>query len=433
MDKLAQSKRQTGRGFFNKVREVANKPTGFLEGIFKPELDRVMTALNDLDDRIRSEITGTKIGRAEEPAIKMSGKDLLKESRKAFNRREYITGVSDLAMFHKKIQNMVNEIDKFFVDVNKIHHKFLFQGVNEDKIKQLREHMEPKAASLIADQLLKEAGLIDDIVNIVSKRGRGLAAYEKTYPKETKDLRDIGLNVLSQADTLLETVIASLKEMATARATRSPDDYMNAGHKIKSAFAKFDKSFKMYYQEAVLPWMKIKDDVEKQIAQQKQQSTNVSNIGKTELGVDMPGPPPTTPGGGSPVAQPVPVPNATPTPVANPNDQAPDTQRTPFVPPTDPKTNPFLTPADSQHDPFAKAEQSKIRIAPIEPPKVRASPVNPPKVRVAHANFYKSLESMSNEDPRILCAYIAKYARSIQGDDPETAIKLFSVVKQLKG
>ncbi len=80
MDKLAQSKRQTGRGLLNKMREVVNKPGGYLEGIFKPELDRVMKALADLDDRIRSEITGTKIGKAEEPAIKMSGKDLLKES-----------------------------------------------------------------------------------------------------------------------------------------------------------------------------------------------------------------------------------------------------------------------------------------------------------------------------------------------------------------
>lgn len=411
MDKLAQSKRQTGRGFLNRLREQANRPTGFLEGVFKPELDRVMTALNELDDRIRSEITGTKIGKSEEPAIKMSGKDILKESRKAFNRREYMTGVSDLAMFHKKIQAIVNQLDKFFVDVNKIHHKFLFQGVNEDKLKRLREHMEPKAASIIADQLLKEAGLIDDIVNIVSKRGRGLAAYEKTYPKETKAIRDIGLNVLSQADSLLENVIGSLKEMATARATRRPDDYINAGNKIKSAFSKFDNSFKLYYKEAVLPWMKIKDDVDKQIAEQKAAQVP----GKTELGVDMPQPPPT--GGGSPAPAPVATP-VTPAPAA-PNDQAPDTQKSP--PPAN-QSNPFLTAPAPGQDPFANAEP---------PVKVRVAPVNQPKVRVAHERFYKSLESMSQEDPRILCSYITKYAKSIQGDDPETAIKLFSVVKQL--
>jgi hypothetical protein len=40
---------------------------------------------------------------------------------------------------------------------------------------------------------------------------------------------------------------------------------------------------------------------------------------------------------------------------------------------------------------------------------------------------------MSGEDPRIVCSYIARYATSIQGDDPETAITLFSLVKNLKG
>jgi len=418
MDKLAQSKRQTGRGFFNKLREQVNRPGAILEGIFKPELDRVMKSLGELDDRVRSEITGTKIGNAEEPAIKMSGKDLLKEARKAFNRREYMSGVSDLAMFHKKLQNMANDIDKFFVDVNKIHHKFLFQGVDEEKLKRLREHMEPKAASVIADQLLKEAGLIDEIVNIVSRRGRGLAAWEKKYPKETKALREGGSRLIDQAEATLESVISALKEMATARAIRRPDDYMDAAAKIKAAFNKFDsgdKGFRSFYQNAVMPWMKIKDEIEKQ--QQAQQPTVPTTTGpkpgQVELGGQpptppMPPPPPTTPGG-----TPAPVPAQSPpaTPPSKPvlqlmpeeDEAAPDTEKTPPPPPEPPV---------------------KVRVAPS---------VNPPKVRVAHSSFYKSLEAMSNEDPRIVCAYVTKYAKSIQGDDPETAIKLFSIVKQIKG
>lgn len=416
MDKFGQTKRQTGRGWGNKARELVNKPGGYLEGIFKPELDRVMKALGDLDDRIRSEITGTKIGKADEPAIKMSGKDLLKESRRAFNRREYMTGVSDLAMFHKKLQTIVNEINKFFVDVNKIHHKFLFQGVNDEKLKQLREHMEPKAASLVADQLLKEAGLIDEIVNIVSKRGRGLAAWEKKYPKETKALREGGTKMIDHAESLLAHTISSLKEMATARAIRRPDDYMDAANKLKANFQKFDTSFKNYYATAVAPWMKIKDDIEKQQQAQEPMAAPAPmgpQPGQTELGATPlspsggPGPAPSTPGMGSFVtvgpssfitqpAKPAPTPAPT-------EEEAPDTQKSPPPEPEPPV---------------------KVRVAP---------PVNPPKVRVAHANFYKSLEAMGSEDPRIVCAYIAKYAKSIQGDDPETAIKLFSIVKQMKG
>lgn len=412
MDKFAQSKRQTGRGLLNKMREVVNKPGGYLEGIFKPELDRVMTALGDLDDRIRSEITGTKIGKADEPAIKMSGKDLLKESRKAFNRREYMTGVSDLAMFHKKLQTMTNEINKFFVDVNKIHHKFLFQGVNDEKLKQLREHMEPKAASLIADQLLKEAGLIDEIVNIVSKRGRGLAAWEKKYPKETKALREGGVKMLDQADVLLEGVIVSLKEMATARAIRRPDDYMDSANKMKSNFNKFDAAFKAYYSTAVSPWMKIKDEIDKQQEALKPAPTPTPTgpqPGQVEFGAPPSQPPQgPPPSGGMPAPAPMSAPPAT------------GPQQTP------PKPALQLVPEDDAPD--------TLKTPPMEPPvKVRVAPVNPPRVRVNHEQFYDSLESMSNEDPRILCGYIAKYAKAIQGDDPETAIKLFSIVKQLKG
>lgn len=419
MDKLAQSKRQTGRGILNRLREQANRPTGFLEGIFKPELERVMRALNELDDRIRSEITGTKIGKAEQPAIKMSAKDLLKESRKAFNRREYMTGVSDLAMFHKKLQTITNDIDRFFVDVNKIHHKFLFQGVNEEKLKRLREHMEPKAATLIADQLVKEAGLIDEIVNL-SRRGRGLAAWERKYPKETKALREGGLKMLEHADSLFEFMLTSLREMATARATRRPDDYMDIGNKLKGSFSKFDTAFKSYYTNAVQPWMRIKDEIDKQ--EQAQQTTvapSSSQTGKAELGSE---PPPSSPSGGPPTS-------STPLPgIPSPGGGFVTVQPSQFA---QRPVTPAPAPAPAATAPEVAPDTLKNPPEPEPPVKVRVAPVNQPKVRVAHENFYKSLESMSQEDPRILCSYITKYAKSIQGDDPETAIKLFSIVKKL--
>jgi hypothetical protein len=319
-------------------------------------------------------------------------------------------------MFHKKMQNIVNDIDKFFVDVNKIHHKFLFEGVDDEKIKRLREHMEPKAASMIADQLLKEAGLVDFLMNIGTKRGRGLAAWEKKYPKETKALRDGGTKLLDSAEALLSNTISVMKEMATARATRRPDDYMDAANKIKADFNKFDsgdRGFKSYYQTAIMPWMKIKDEMEKEQAKAAPPATPAgSPTGKTELGTEPPpsGSPPSGPPG-SPLAVPpmgggfinphpgTPAPPAPAAPATE--EQAPDTERTPGAQP---------------------------------PPQVRIAPgVGEPKVRVAHAKFYQSLESMSGEDPRIVCSYIARYATSIQGDDPETAITLFSLVKNLKG
>jgi hypothetical protein len=171
MDKFAQSKRQTGRGILNELRERVNMPGAYLEGFFKPELDRVMTSLKILDDKIRSVLTGQKIGGADVPSDGKSAKDILKTARTNFNRREYMAGVADLGLFHKKMFDISTDINKFFVDVNKIHHKFLFEGL-DDKYKghleDFRKHMDTaqKKADAESRYFIKEAGIMDFFVNI---------------------------------------------------------------------------------------------------------------------------------------------------------------------------------------------------------------------------------------------------------------------------
>src|SRR5580693_6246194 len=114
------------RSVLNQLREKINMPGNYLEGFFKPELDRVMTSLKELDDRIRAVLTGKKIGNAEPPADGLAAKDLVKSAKTNFNRREYIAGIVDLGKFHKKMFDITQDVSKFFVDVNKIHNKFLF-------------------------------------------------------------------------------------------------------------------------------------------------------------------------------------------------------------------------------------------------------------------------------------------------------------------
>src|SRR5271157_5003839 len=122
MDKTAQK-----RSIRNQLREKINMPGAYLEGFFKPELDRVMVALKELDDHIRAELSGKPIG-STSPQNNKSAKDILKSAKQNFNRREYMSGVADLGMFHKIMFDVTEDIKKFFVDVNKIHHKFLFEG-----------------------------------------------------------------------------------------------------------------------------------------------------------------------------------------------------------------------------------------------------------------------------------------------------------------
>jgi hypothetical protein len=388
------------RGLLNQLREKVNMPGAYLEGFFKPELDRVMVALKELDDRIRSELSGKPIGSAA-PQITQSAKEILKSAKQNFNRREYMSGVSDLGMFHKKMFDVSEDIKRFFVDVNKIHHKFLFEGVNDEKLKQLRQHMERKASFNDADHLVKEAGIMDFFYNIGTKRGRGLAAWEKKYPKEVKELRDGGNSLVNQAEVLLANTLARLKEMATARAVRRPDDYMDAANKIKAEFDKFDsgaKGFKNYYGSVIVPFLKIKDDVETEEAKMQPADGLATtptdpNAGKVELGA----PPPQS------SAQPMPL-------VKLKEAPAPSTP-TVSAPAVEPQTSPMSGPPTFINEPVPNTLRSSAK--------------------KLHNGFFNLLASMQNENPAILAKFIVKYAASIEQSDPEAASKLFSVAKQI--
>lgn len=403
MQKNAQKRRETRRSLYNweakrgplnQLREKLNTPGKALEGYFAPELNRVMENLVEIDDQVRSELSGAKVGDyGEAPSDGFSAKDLLKSARTNFNQREYIMGVSELGRFHKKMANVVALLNKLDLEVNLIHSKFLFEGVDEDKIKELRQYMGANANY----DLVKEAGIMDFFHNTFSTRGRSLAAWEKKYPKETKAIRDGGPRLVEAAFGLLSTTISSLKEMATARAVRRPDDYINATGKIKSEYAKFDKGFRTYYKDAIAPFLLIKDQIEK---------------GKT---------PPVTDGGGEGTATNV-APVAAPVPVQAPevsipvHEQPMEDNREIAVAPTvniGGGAMPVAPKHDTIPDPNAKPKKADDGV-------------------FAHRKFYESLESMSQEDPRILAKFISKYASSIQNKDTETAIRLFALVKQIK-
>jgi hypothetical protein len=406
MDKMAQR-----RGIFNQLREKANMPGKYLEGFFRPELDRVMKSLTNLDDRIRADLSGEKIGEAAAPEDKVSAKDLVKRARTNFNRREYVAGIVDLGHFHKKMADVAKSILEFeTIDLDSIHTKFLFNGLPKDyenKLQTFREYMAGKTASSnVSDELIKEAGIMDFFANIATKRGRSLMAWEKKYPKKTKALREGGMQLVEVAQDLLDNTLTNLKEMATARATRRPDAYVEVAKRIVADYNKFDKGpkgFSSYYTTVLVPFLKTKDEIEakekaateKQLAEEnkQKQENNVFNQEPAQ---------PAAPQVSAPIGPPAGVGTSSP----------------PFAP------------QPQQAWPFG--EQNK----PTTPqPKELKEEIDPltGEVRRAHQNFYQSLQSMSQEDPRILASYIAKYASSIQNNDLETSIKLMSLVKNIRG
>jgi hypothetical protein len=411
MDKLAQD-----RSILNKIREKINVPGAMVEGFFKPELDRIMNDLRMADDNIRSILTGQKIGKADaEFTGGKSVKDLLKSARSNFNRREYMAGVADLGEFHRRMFDVTKFIHKLDLSINRIHHNFLFQNLDDKQkqnIKGLQEYMSSAAAVYNEPDLIKEAGIMDFFYNIGTKRGRALAIWEKKYPNVVKDLRDGGMRLLDGADSALANTLTLLKEMATARATRKVDDYMAAAKKIEREYARFDggdKGFRSYYSNIILPYIKRQEQFEaEEAAKAKPTETSIPPSPGSSGPPTVPTGPPSgmqqaaPPLGGPPGASPPFAPPAQ-------EEAAPDTQRSPV---SDNEPIPLVTPKD------------KVRIAPQEEPKVR--------VAAAHRSFYNSLETMGKEDPSILSKYISKYATSIQYSDPATAIELFSIARKIK-
>lgn len=409
MQKTAQK-----RSLLNQLREKANIPGAMIEGFFKPELDRIMNDLRMKDDNIRTILTGQKIGKADvnfTPGASI--KELVKSARKNFNRREYMAGIADLGQFHKRMFEVKKYIKELELSVARIHHNFLFQHLTpkqKEHIEGLEGHMSaiPEAtANLQVENFIKRAGLVDFLHNIVDKRGRALAIWEKKYPNVAKDLREGGNRLIDAADSILADTLSLLREMATYRATRSVDNYLESAKKIVKGFDRFDagdRGFRSFYEKTVKPYLITQKQIEKEQA------------GSTPE--QAPAPTANVPDPGAMGAQNVTAPAGETAPVterSGPPVMEEDNEPIPLVkPPANVPTQ--LGPTPNQLAPAAPAPNPQL-----------------PLPGIAHSKFMESLESMSNEDPRILASYISKYAASIQDCDPETAVKLFEVARKIKG
>jgi hypothetical protein len=449
MDKLAQK-----RSILDKYKHPVTNVTGLMaEKFFAPELKRVMGLLNNADDSIRSILTGTKIGTGASPEDKGAVKELLKSARTNYNRREYMSAISDLGRFHKKMADATKLIQTLNLGVDRIHHDFLFQGLNTEQksnIQKLREHM---GASVDIEFFIKEAGIMDFYYNNLTHRGTALKAWEKRYPNVVKRLRDGLANLLDNAESLLSETLGALKEMSIARSGRLVDKYVDEAKKISNAFTKFDNGkngFKPYYNEVIKPFLDKQDEYDKEDKAPASPAAEVT-------------------GPSVPVADPSALADQ---PVGTVRDAAPPMQSSmPYAPPSmaPPSAQNFKQPEPSFKFPPVptgiKAPPSsaapfnlvnKLEQKPTVVPPVRDTSRSPAPAMEAsdedegfksdqlakemwggkaakHYSFIKTLESFAGESPLVLAGFISKYAKKVQSEDPEIAIRLFKIVKNLRG
>lgn len=416
MQKTAQK-----RSLLNKLREMTNISGIAAEKTFNPEFQELMDNLRDkTDDPVRAIVSGQQIGIASAPNDAVSLKDLLKSIKSNINRREYMRAVADLGRFHKKMYDVVTTLSNFKINVDKIHEKFLFEGLDEESRRHLRE-LKSRVACTNNKNLIKNASMLEDFfANFATKRGKALAAWEKRYPNQTKKLKLDTQNLLKSSERLLSITLSSLKEMASARATRNPDNYLKSADKIIKAYQFYDQTFKAFYSENIKGFLEKQDlivDVDKNIMPETSKPIEAV-VPKGE-------------------------------PVIIPNIKSLNPTVIPALPsiPQYSKDAPYNITHPGQIPPPVTIPQFKeplpTTILPLpetgfefktdkdQPSPQKKLPLKPPQKK-SHKNFIESLESMAGESVILLSAHISRYAKSILSSDPETSIKLFKLAKSIK-
>ena len=397
------------------------------EKFFNPQFQKIMEELRKNDDQVRSIVTGTTIGSGDPGMDPKSLKDLLKMAKSNFNRREYMTATAELARFHRKITEVIKVLNAISDNVDEVHHEFLFKDLgpeHKEELLDLQKRWETKKAARDA-LLVKEAGVSDivDFLKTFNTRGRGLAAWEKRYPQEVGKIKSGVSSILQRSESLFDTLISSLKEMARARSTRDLNTYIKEIGRVKKSFEIYENGkggFKDVYNGTLKNWVDKMARLEQTTSAPPPETTaptapapGATNLGKTEIAVEpAPAPTPSAP------APTVPAPTVMTGPAGN------------LPPGAGPPFAPAPHAVEEEEAPVTLRDPS-VQSPPIEGKRPEKAPEE--LLKTQHRKFFASLESLSNESPLLLASYINKYARSVQISDPDTAIQLFKIAKSIRG
>lgn len=437
MNKIAQR-----RSVLNKLHEMTNISGAAAEKFFNPQFQEVMDNLRAVDSNIRSIVAGQSLDGGDVGGVDRSLKEILGSAKSKINRREFMTAVAELGRFHSKIKEVMAQIGRLHENVDKVHHQFLFQDLGDEHKQQLGD-ISQRWASTNESALIKQAlgeSIGDFLHNVLNDRGRALSFYEKRYPKQVGALRNAAAKMVARSQALLGIVLSSLKEMASARAARNPDKYIQAAKKVEKGFLAYDTSFKEFYNGNVKQYEKFFAAQPKEVPADKAPES---------VAVVPPGSDPNTPTTSTTIPSPGPgvstvVPTGEAAPIARTPgaplgedlmgylDQAKTIQNTS---PTTPA--PAATQSGMQSVEPGKPS-TMIGVAPEANPRHGTVPYEtqaannlPPML--SHGKFWESLQSMSGEHPAILSSFIKKYAQGIQGSDPATAVQLLQIAKSIRG
>lgn len=266
---------------------------------FSPEAAAVLDALENVDTRVRDIAMGLADKTSvQEKAIDAGGegedktvvtepiepgqtlRDILRVSQTNFRRREYMTAVSYLGQFHRRMEMIDEEFKQLKNVVDTVHQKFLFEGLDPSHVNYLTKHLGPRfekyrekaknkvkgdekpKKATVAYDLTAEGGVSDWWHNIFDDRGKELSAWEKRFPQYTKALKAQTSSMTSRAQALLENLLTTLKQLDKARAARRIEEYLKLSNRWQDRFRAFHTAFLTFYNSHIRDYIKYKNDLE---------------------------------------------------------------------------------------------------------------------------------------------------------------------------
>ncbi len=433
MDKLAQK-----RSLKQKFKEVTDISGQLAERKYE-QLGWIMNAIRDNDNEIRAIVTGKKIERLGPGEDAVSLKDLIKTAKHHLNKSQFMMAVSELGRFHKKIDEVRFVINKFIEDderksKEKEYHSLLFTGLKHKPLERIKSLHERFAE--LEHEINKEAGFLDFMSEKIFG-GEAEKGLMRAFPKLVTALKERSLDILNKSQELYNTILAVLEKMAEARISRNVDNYLNLVSGLEPHLKQYHAHFESYYKEAVKPFVEKsevfspKKEVEEEhvepvaVKPDSEYPATKSHPPVTKIS-PVPSAKPSSSEALTPVA-PTSLAPLTPTPTQKiepptvKNTQSPDTtillSDLPEESGVQTKTKEEQAP-ETQRSPGAVGRQLELNLPEVIPPTKRS-----------HIKFIQSLEKLSNESPILIKNLIKKYANQIKDNDPESAIKLYKIIK----
>jgi hypothetical protein len=296
-----------GRSWLKKQREKLDF-SGKATEMFSPELFQIMEVLREIDDSVRQIAMGEK---GSDPGQTL--KDLLRVAQTNFNRREYITAVSYLGRFHTRMEEVNQQFANLTNVVDKVHHKFLFQDVDQDQVGYLtnilgprfekyknriptvptwtKEPKSPKSKEADVEvELVSEGGITDWWHNLTTERGNTLAAWEKRFPKYSKELKSQTTSMITRSQALLDNLIKTLKQLDSYRSTRKLEEYVQTANRWRDRFRAYNNAFIGYYNGQVRRFVDFQNNQEQVEEGQKDLQREELERGDTKFQENLPDP-----------------------------------------------------------------------------------------------------------------------------------------------